>query len=229
VVFGAGSGIGLATVELLGGKGDRVIAVSRSPEPAAGSEPLSCDIRDFGAVRKGIASIRARGPIDYVVNAAGVGFFAPLDGDHRLQWAEIIDTNLKGLAHVLAAVRIEAADVRDLVQIGSMAAHRPSRTPGNSVYAATKVAGRALVDDFRRSLRATGNLMRVTLVSPGLVRGTGFGEHFFDAGPEHKVDLYADAPSLLPGDVARGIAGILELPPEVEVGDLILRNRAQVD
>src|SRR5438876_6974827 len=163
VVFGASSGIGAAVVDLLARAGVPVVAASRrgTAVVASGVVAAKCDIRDPASVAE---VLRLAGSPDWVVNAAGVGFYAPLAGRFSPQWQEILDTNVLGTLNILAQLR--ERPVRHFVQVGSLAGSRPSKTPGNDVYAASKAAGALLLGRFRGELRAAGIRTKITLITP---------------------------------------------------------------
>lgn len=98
VVTGGASGIGRATVRLLEGKGVAVGVLDRN-----GPEPV--DVTDPTAVEAAVSGIReAFGPIDIVVNAAGVSSAARLeDGAYVAEWQRALAINLTGSMHVVRA------------------------------------------------------------------------------------------------------------------------------
>src|SRR3954468_19523924 len=88
LVTGASSGIGRATVLRLADAGADVLALGRDRDalaatgaapvrraraaaPAAGAEPIVCDLVAHGAIDEAVA---AAGPIDVLVNNAGIGW-----------------------------------------------------------------------------------------------------------------------------------------------------------
>ena len=107
IVTGGASGIGRATVELLEEKGVQVAVFDRN-----GETPI--DVSDAAAVTQGVADVRARlGPVDIVVNAAGIGTGGPLDGEHYVEvWERTLAVNLTG------AMLVVRATLPDLVRSG---------------------------------------------------------------------------------------------------------------
>ncbi len=115
VVTGAASGMGRATAELLAREGAAVACWDVSPvvdEVAAAiaddggtAIALRVDISDEAAVGRAVADSRAAlGPIDLLVNNAGISVPAALDGDGwRDAWDRTLAVNLTGPALVLRA------------------------------------------------------------------------------------------------------------------------------
>ena len=110
VVTGAGSGIGAAIVLALAGAGVRVSLMGRrlgvleatAKQSAQSSEthPISCDVVDEQSVQQAFkAAVAQLGPIDILVNCAGI---APTKAFHKLdsqEWNEVIAINLNGVFH----------------------------------------------------------------------------------------------------------------------------------
>lgn len=231
VVIGASAGIGHALVKRLAPEAASIVALSRRghvPPVEASLQSFAVDVRDFDALDTAFATITAENRVDFVVNCVGVGFFAPIGADHSETWAEMLLTNVGGLLNLLSVIDRRAPSLGTLVHISSTAAHRPSRTPGNECYTASKVAARSIINGYRTIVHDSGRHTRVAMVSPGYVEGTDFDRNFFSkATPPTPVDLYGGQENLRPPDVADAIAGILSTPAHIEVDDLIIRPRGQ--
>jgi 3-oxoacyl-[acyl-carrier protein] reductase len=108
IVTGGASGIGRSTVELLRSKGVQVAVFDRN-----GDVPV--DVSDAGAVGAAVAEVRAGlGPVDILVNAAGIGTGGPVDGaDYVEVWERTLAVNLT------AAMFMVRACQEDLVRSGS--------------------------------------------------------------------------------------------------------------
>ncbi len=84
LVTGGGRGIGLAIAEALAGAGAKVVVTGRTrgeiDEAAArlGGEAVEVDLADRAALARAIATIAAGGPVDVLVNNAGIAESAPL-------------------------------------------------------------------------------------------------------------------------------------------------------
>ncbi|MGH3693328.1 MAG: SDR family oxidoreductase [Pseudonocardiaceae bacterium] len=231
VVFGGSSGIGAAVATLMAEQGCHVVAASRraTAPPGTNATPEHCDIRDADSVARVLQDTLDGGDIDWIVNAAGVGYYAPIDERYAPQWQQILDTNLLGTLTVLAQTRMLPTPVRHFVQIGSLAGTRPSQTPGNDVYSATKAAGALLLARHRAELRADGVPTKITLITPGYVGNTGFGRNFFAHAPDRRRPILDRFPPLSPVDVARTVAYALTQPDHVELSEIVVRPVEQPD
>jgi 3-oxoacyl-[acyl-carrier protein] reductase len=108
IVTGGAGGIGRATAELLTGQGVRVAVLDRNGE-------IPVDVSDAASVEQGVERVRSTvGPIDILVNAAGIAAGGTLDGEGYLQvWQETLAVNLTG------AMLMVRACLDDLVRDGA--------------------------------------------------------------------------------------------------------------
>src|SRR5690242_6394721 len=98
IVTGGASGIGEATVGLLRAQGVAVVVFDR-----AATEPV--DITDVDAIREAVSGVRNDlGPIDILVNAAGVASGGAIEHEHYVEsWNRAIAVNLTGMMHMVRA------------------------------------------------------------------------------------------------------------------------------
>ena len=150
LVTGSSAGLGYAIAEGLAGAGARLVLNGRDPARlAAAAATLRAtgadvavapfDVADAGAVTAGIAAIQeTHGPLDIVVNNAGVNQRQPLDSFSDAQWHAILGANLDGPFHVMRAVlpAMKARRRGKVINICSLASEigRPNIVP----YAASK-------------------------------------------------------------------------------------------
>ncbi|MEX1023570.1 MAG: SDR family NAD(P)-dependent oxidoreductase [Planctomycetota bacterium] len=224
LVTGASAGIGAATTRALVRAGAHVVAAARRGERLAalveelGSNvtPLVLDVRAADSVQKALAG----DAFDLVVANAGLGRGVdPLQSGDVEGWHEMIDTNIKGVLHVVRATLagMLARGHGDVVLIGSVAGRQVY--PGGNVYNATKHAVKALYEALR--LDAGGRGVRFTTVDPGMVE-TEFSEVRFGGDRERARAVYQGFTPLQPDDVADAILFAVTRPPHVNVGELVL-------
>ncbi|MGW1125025.1 SDR family oxidoreductase [Streptomyces sp. NPDC002526] len=182
VITGAASGMGAATARLLAAQGVRVALLARRAErleelaakiTADGGQALAvaADVTDQASVDAAADRVHAAfGPVDLVVNAAGVMLPNPVDAGRVDEWQRMLDTNVAGALRVIRAFTADlvaaAAGGRtaDLVNISSIGAH--ITFPDYAVYGATKAALTHLSASLRTELGPRD--VRVTNIEPGL-------------------------------------------------------------
>lgn len=178
LVTGSNSGIGRATVELLAGRGYRVLATMRNLEKgrelAGVAEKngwelslLPLDVRDDASVRK---AFEQAGDVDALVNNAGFEVWGPLDEMNVSDLVDQFETNVYGpfrcINAALPAMRERGSGV--IVNVSSVAGRVAG--PLNGAYAASKFALEALSESLHYEVGHFG--VRVHVVEPGGVDTT---------------------------------------------------------
>ncbi|OOY16888.1 acetoacetyl-CoA reductase [Thioclava sp. DLFJ4-1] len=105
LVTGGSRGIGAAISKALQAAGYTVVANYAGNDEAAakfteetGIKTYKWSVADYGACAAGIEQIESEvGPIDVLVNNAGITRDAPFHKMTREQWNQVIDTNLSGI------------------------------------------------------------------------------------------------------------------------------------
>lgn len=130
----------------------------------------AADISDHEAVRAMAAEIHAgAGPMDVVMNVAGVSAWGTVQGLQHRHWRSMVDVNLMGPVHVIESFlppMIEARRGGHLVNVASAAAL--IGLPWHAAYSAAKFGLRGISEVLRFDLRRHG--IGVSLVCPGAVR-----------------------------------------------------------
>ncbi|MEV8019147.1 2,3-dihydro-2,3-dihydroxybenzoate dehydrogenase [Streptomyces sp. NPDC086554] len=171
LVTGANRGIGRAVARALAERGARVVAADRSPdvklqEAGSGITGLVLDVTDAAAVDAAVDEVeRTAGPLDILVNVAGVLRPAPVVELSDADWAETFAVNTNGVFHTAraAARRMTVRGKGSIVTVGSNAAGVP-RTQ-MAAYAASKAAATMFTKCLGLEVARDG--VRCNVVSPG--------------------------------------------------------------
>jgi short-subunit dehydrogenase len=215
VITGASGGIGAATAEFLGGQGARVVLVARDEtrlaDAARRAGPLALalpgDMTRREEVRRIVAaSIERCGRIDVWINNVGRGITrlpsALTEEDIDAMIRVNVLSALYGMQEVLP--HMMGRGEGQLINVSSMLGRIPAK-PFRSAYTASKHFLNALTADFRAEVQQTHPGIRISLVSPGVVR-TEFGIHALHGGPDSRQ--MADSQSA--EEVARVIGRVIE-------------------
>jgi NADP-dependent 3-hydroxy acid dehydrogenase YdfG len=226
LVTGASRGIGQATARALAAEGARVVVTARSADALAalarelgrGALALPCDLADGDALVRLAREVDAAlgGAPDLLVNNAGAFAAAPLAETDVPSFRRMLETNVVG-PYALAwhfVPRMRARGSGHLVTIGSIADRHAF--PGNTAYAPSKFAARALHEVLRLELRGSG--VRATLVSPGPV-DTPLWDPI---DPDAREGFTPRAQMLRPEQVAEAVRWAVSQPAVVNVDELRL-------
>ncbi|MFB6820727.1 SDR family oxidoreductase [Streptomyces virginiae] len=232
-ITGASSGIGEATARRLAADGHRLFLGARRTErlhalvreiaEMGGTAAFRrLDVTDAADVRAFVAAAHDRyGRMDVLVNNAGVMPLSPLDALKVDEWDRMIDVNVRGVLHGIAAALpvMRAQGGGHLVNIASVGAYEVS--PTAAVYCATKYAVRAISEGLRQESDGT---VRVTLVSPGVTESE-LAEGISDPAARQAMKAYR-AVALPASAIAGAIAYAVAQPAEVDVNEIVVRPAA---
>ncbi|MEL6775332.1 MAG: SDR family oxidoreductase [Pseudomonadota bacterium] len=179
LVTGASRGIGEATARHLAAAGATVVLAARTTADidriaadiaAAGGRAIAaaCDVADPAAVAATVALAEGAGPLEVLVNNAGmIEPIVPLAEVAPQDWARTIDVNLKGTFFPLRAALpgMLARGSGTVINISSGAAHSPLE--GWSAYCTSKAGAAMLTRTAHRENGGRG--VRVIGLSPGTV------------------------------------------------------------
>src|SRR5215203_577127 len=205
VVTGGGRGIGKALALALTGEGCRVAigdvdvaaAESAAAELGGAAIGLALDVTDRPGFTAFLDEVERRlGPIDVLVNNAGIMPVGPLDEEDDATAIRLLEINLHAVIHGTkeAMRRMKPRGTGHIVNIASTAGK--SGFPNLASYCATKHGVVGLSEAVRAELRGTG--VEVSVVMPGIVKtelSTGLVETraFKSSTPEEVADAVVDA------------------------------------
>jgi 3-oxoacyl-[acyl-carrier protein] reductase len=222
LITGASRGIGLATARSLATMGAKLALCARDPgrliAVAAEFERRGIPVLAVPAdvSRPGdIASLvqkteQSLGPIEILVNNAGIGVFGPIQDATEANWDAVLDTNLKSVFLLSRSVApgMIARQAGHIINIASLAGK--NAFAGGAIYCASKWGLLGLTECMAEDLRAHG--IRVSAVCPGSVAT--------DFSPHSKKD---PRKMLQPEDIAHAVEMILTQAPQSFISEVLLR------
>ncbi|WP_148253713.1 SDR family oxidoreductase [Aidingimonas lacisalsi] len=232
LLTGASSGIGEATALLLARQGHRLAIGARRTDRL---EALARTIRadggqvDYRALdvtqREDVqaftdAALERHDRIDVIINNAGVMPLSPLASLKLDEWDRMIDVNIRGVLHGIAAVlpTMQSQGSGQIINISSIGGLYV--VPTGAVYCATKYAVRALSD----GLRQEHDKLRVTCVYPGVVESE-LADTITDASAAEAMQAYRQI-ALKPEAIAAAIAHVIDQPSDVDTSEIVVRPTA---
>lgn len=190
LVTGGSGGIGRAICRRLAADGyDVLIHANRNVDAAAAvaaeiraaggqASAVAFDVTDAAATATALEAILAAGPLQVLVNNAGIHDDAVFPGMSAAQWQRVIDVNLNGFFNVTQPLTLPMIRTRwgRIINISSVAAIAGNR--GQVNYAAAKGALHSATKALALELASRG--ITVNAVAPGLI-DTAMSEGAFDA------------------------------------------------
>ncbi|WP_341958566.1 SDR family oxidoreductase [Pseudomonas sp. RC10] len=229
LITGASSGVGEGIARELGAAGatlmlgarrtDRLQTVVDQINAAGGkAECRRLDVTDQADVVAFAQAARERwGRVDVIINNAGIMPLSPMASMKTEEWDRMVDVNIKGVLHGIAAVLPEFTQRRSghVINIASVGAL--SVVPTAAVYCATKYAVRAISD----GLRQESPDIRVTCIHPGVVESE-LASTITDDTAKSAMATYR-AIALQPDAIGRAVRYAIEQPDDVDVNEIVVR------
>ncbi|WGI27299.1 SDR family oxidoreductase [Halomonas alkaliantarctica] len=229
LITGASSGIGEATARTLASQGASVVLGARRIDRLEklvaeitndGGKAIACavdvtrreDVQSFADY-----ALDKFGRIDVIINNAGVMPLSPVAALKVDEWDRMIDVNIRGVLHGIAAVlptmqQQGSGHVINISSIGGLYV-----VPTAAVYSATKYAVRAISD----GLRQEHSDIRVTCVYPGVVESE-LADTITDASAAEAMRSFRKI-ALKPEAIANAIAHVVGQPADVDTTDIVVR------
>lgn len=232
LITGASSGIGEATARHLAAKGHTVVLGARRTDRL---EKLASEIRAAGGTAEYRAldvinledmqafaafALKKFSRIDVIINNAGLMPLSPLAELKIDEWNRMIDVNIRGVLHGIAAVlpHMTARKTGHVINLSSIGGFQV--WPTCAVYSGTKFAVRAISEGLRLETKE----IRVTIISPGVVESE-LANTITDPATQAAIADYRKV-ALTPDVIARAMAYAIEQPAVVDVNEIIVRPTA---
>jgi NADP-dependent 3-hydroxy acid dehydrogenase YdfG len=235
-ITGASSGIGEATARVLGERGAKVVLGARR---VAALDAIAAELRDRGGQAVVCATDVTRredlerlvgtavaefGRLDVLVNNAGISKIGPMADLDVEGWSAMIDVNLKGVLHGIAAALPVFRRQGNGHFVTTVSTAGLNIVHNMAVYAATKNAVRTVLEGLRQE--STDGVVRTTAVSPGFVN-TELDSSIDNATVREEIRRNMDAFGMPPEAVAEAIAFAVDQPSGVEIGEITVRPTVQ--
>jgi NAD(P)-dependent dehydrogenase (short-subunit alcohol dehydrogenase family) len=177
LITGCSSGYGLQIARYFHDRGYDVVATMRTPDPNVLAPSPRLRLLPLDVTRQDSidAALAAAGPIDVLVNNAGIGLFGAVEATPLSTMREVFETNTFGVMAMTRAVVPQLRQRRSgtIVNVTSSATLAPM--PMVAVYTASKMAIEGFTASLAFELAAFD--VRVKLVEPGYGPGTAFAKN----------------------------------------------------
>ena len=220
LVTGCSSGFGLETARYFLQRDWTVIATMRTVRedvlPRSDRlRVLPLDVTDGASIA---GAVEAAGPIDVLVNNAGVGLLNALEGVSMDRVREVFETNILGTIAMTQAVlpQFRARRSGVVVNVSSAVTLRP--LPLLSVYTASKAAVNAFTESLALELEPFG--VRLRVVVPGRAPDTAFGDNARTRMGMNVPEAYRDIAAQV---FARAREGTAEITHPLDVAEAVWR------
>jgi 3-oxoacyl-[acyl-carrier protein] reductase len=180
---------------------------------------VAFDVTDAQASARALQQLLEQGPIQVLVNNAGIHDDAVFAGMNAQQWHRVIDVSLHGFFHVTQPLTLPMARTRwgRIITISSVAAVMGNR--GQANYAAAKAALHGASKSLALELASRG--ITVNVVAPGIIDSPMLQDHF---PPERIRQLVPMQRSGQPEEVAAVVAFLASREAGYITGQVISVN-----
>ena len=232
VITGASSGIGAATARHFSNEGHPLLLLARRKErlealALPNSHCVGVDISDTEAVGAAIdAAVEAFGPVDALINNAGVMLLGQVADQDPEQWQRMFDVNVLALLRTTQRVLGPMLERRGgtIINISSIAGRKTF--PNHAAYCGTKFAVSAMSENLREEVASAG--VRVISICPGAVE-TELLSHTTSEEIKTNYGVWKEAMggALVPSDVAETVFFAYKQPARVCIREIVLAATGQ--
>ena len=220
LITGCSSGYGLETARHFHAQGWNVVATMRTPREdiLPRSERLRVLALDVTKPESIEATLEASGPIDVLVNNAGIGLFGAFEATPMATVREVFDTNTFGVMAMTQAVLPQFRARRSGVVVNVTSSATLAPMPMVAVYTASKMAIEAFTASLAFELEAFD--VRVKLVEPGYGPTTRFTSNTGSRMEGLIPEAYAPFAQRIFASLAQGPAAVTT---ESDVAEVVWR------
>jgi NAD(P)-dependent dehydrogenase (short-subunit alcohol dehydrogenase family) len=218
-ITGCSSGYGLETARYFLAQGWKVIATMRTPreDVLPRSERLRVLALDVTKPDNIAATIESSGPIDVLVNNAGIGVVGVFEATKMATVREVFETNTFGVMAMTQAVLPQFRNRRSGVVVNVTSSVTLTPMPLAAVYTASKMAIEGFTGSLVHELEAFS--VRVKLVEPGYCPTTRFTSN----GGSRMEGLLPDAYAAFANPILAAFAKVETVTTESDVAEAVFR------
>jgi NAD(P)-dependent dehydrogenase (short-subunit alcohol dehydrogenase family) len=178
---------------------------------------VQLDVCDPDSVARAFAKVQASGPVDVLVNNAGIGGASPLELTPEAEHRQMFETNYFGAVRCIQAVLPSMRERRTgcIVNISSAVGLRA--TPNQIAYSASKWALECLGEALAHELYRFG--VRVVNIEPGVI----MTNIFENSSEQTRYDKTSPYQSIMRRNGKMFAAGFKRAVPPERVADVILQ------
>jgi NADP-dependent 3-hydroxy acid dehydrogenase YdfG len=232
VVTGASSGIGASIARRLSAEGHALLLIARRIEkiealdlPAAICRKV--DVTDTAAFRAAVCEAEAVfGPVDCLVNNAGVMLLGQLDVQDPDEWRKMFDLNVLAMLGTMQTVlpSMKSRKNGSIINISSIAGKKTFAN--HAAYVGTKFAVSSMSENIREEVAESG--VRIMTICPGAVE-TELLEHTTNNDIIESYQAWKESMGgvISPDDIARAVSFMYEQPQNVNIRELVIAATRQ--
>lgn len=219
LITGCSSGYGLETARYFHDQGWKVIATMRTPRPELlpASPRMRVIALDVTRTDSIVAAIDKAGPIDVLVNNAGVGLFGAFEATPMTTVQDVFATNTFGVMAMNQAVIPQFRERRSGVIVNVTSSATLAPFPLVAVYTASKTA----IEGFSESLalELAGFNVQVKLVEPGYGPSTQFAAN----GSERMAGLVTEPYAPFAQQIFASLGDAMAVTEAIDVAQGVFR------
>ncbi|MCH1931178.1 SDR family oxidoreductase [Shewanella sp. A25] len=232
VITGASSGIGEAIARLFSEAGHPLLLLARRIDrleklDLPNTLCSQVDVTDQSGFELAIKAAETQfGPVDALINNAGVMLLGQIDTQDASEWKRMFDVNVIGLLNGMHAVLapMKARNAGTIINISSIGGKKTF--PNHAAYCGTKFAVHAISENVREEVASSN--VRVTTIAPGAVETELLSHTSCDAiKRDYDVWKHEMGGVLAADDIARAVIFAYQQPQHVCIREIALAPTKQ--